>query len=117
LAGAVRDAGRHPSDAQLHRVRIRAKEVRYASEASATLMGKPARQLARAAERLQGLLGDHHDAVAAEEWLRDEGSSPAVAFIAGRLSEQEHRRQRELREQWPKAWRQLDRPRLRRWLR
>jgi len=117
LARDVRDAGRHPSDAQLHRLRIKAKEVRYASEASAALMGKPARQLAAAAEALQGLLGDHHDAVAAEAWLRDQASSPAVAFVAGRLSEREHGRQRELRAQWPKVWRRLARKRLRRWLR
>ena len=33
-------------------------------------MGKPAAELARAAADLQGVLGDFHDAIVAEEWLR-----------------------------------------------
>ena len=117
LARAVGDAGDQPSDAQLHRVRIKAKELRYASEAAAPVIGKPAKRLAKAAERLQELLGEHHDAVAAEGWLRSEASSPMVAFVAGRLSAQQHARQERLRAEWPTVWRGVKDKQLRAWLR
>ena len=107
-------AGAEPSDAGLHRIRIKAKEVRYAAEA---VCGKDARRLANAAKRLQDLLGEHHDAVAAEAWLRDQASSPLVAFAAGRLSAEQHQRQVELREEWPRAWRSLSQKKRRAWLR
>ncbi len=38
----VRRAGKHPSDRQLHRIRIAAKQLRYASEAAAPVMGDAA---------------------------------------------------------------------------
>jgi CHAD domain-containing protein len=117
LEREVDGAGSDPPDAGLHRIRIKAKEVRYASDAAAPVCGKAARRLAKAARRLQDLLGEHHDAVAAEAWLRDEASSPVVAFAAGRLSAEQHYRQEELRSQWRAAWRRLDRPGLRAWLR
>ena len=43
LRQAVRSAGKHPSDDELHTIRIRAKRVRYAADTLAPLMGKSAR--------------------------------------------------------------------------
>jgi len=117
LEREVGDAGNDPPDTELHRIRIKAKEVRYASEAAAPVCGKRAARLAKEARRLQDLLGEHHDAVAAEVWLRDQASSPVVAFVAGRLSAEQHRRQQDLRAHWRPAWRRLQRTRLRAWLR
>ena len=48
-------------------------------------MGDAALQTARRAEALQTVLGDHHDAVAAEEWLRVAAvdGSGMTGFAAG----------------------------------
>ncbi len=70
LRRQVRAAGAEPSDADLHQIRIRAKQLRYAAEAAAPVLGRPVAQLADAAAGLQTVLGDHHDAVVSEEWLR-----------------------------------------------
>ena len=68
---AVKKLGDPPTDEDLHSVRIGAKRCRYAAEAVAPTIGKRARTFARAAADLQQVLGDHHDAVVAEGWLRD----------------------------------------------
>lgn len=117
LAREVDHAGAHPTDAQLHRIRIKAKEMRYASDAATPVIGKPAKRLAKASAQLQDLLGEHHDAVAAEAWLRSEASSPMVAFIAGRLSAQQRARQEALRAEWPAAWQRVRDKQVRAWLR
>ena len=60
----------NPPTSELHQVRIRAKRARYAAEAAAAAIPAAAPHAAAIAE-LQGVLGDQHDAVVAEEWLRD----------------------------------------------
>ena len=123
----VRRAGPHPSPEQLHRIRIKAKQLRYAAEAAVPIIGKPARETASSAERVQTVLGQHHDAVAAEVWLRDEWrgdsaagtaptASPAVSFEAGRLVAETRRRQRKSQRNWTRAWAKLGDPKHRRWL-
>jgi CHAD domain-containing protein len=113
-----RKAGRHPSDRQLHRIRIGAKQLRYAAEAAGPVMGKPARRMARRAETVQTVLGDHHDAVAAAEWLRGAAlhGTGAASFAAGLLTATQQRRQRSLRRQWEGPWRALDAKTTRQWL-
>ena len=59
--GPARPA-RTRTDANLHKVRIRLKDLRYGCETVALVDGGPARKTARAAERLQTKLGDLHDA-------------------------------------------------------
>lgn len=121
-------AGSDPTPAQLHRIRIKAKRVRYAAEAAAPVIGKPARRTATAAERVQTVLGDHHDAVAAEGWLRSEWGEnppetsspiavPALSFEAGLLAAEARRRQAKAQGRWTLAWAELNRPKPRRWLR
>ena len=86
LRRQVGKAGRNPSDHDLHRVRIRAKQLRYASETAAPILGKSARRTAAAAENLQSVLGKHHDAVTAEQWLRRQaraGGRPARRDLPG----------------------------------
>ncbi|HET9691747.1 MAG TPA: CHAD domain-containing protein [Acidimicrobiales bacterium] len=107
LRDEVRALGDHPSDEALHRVRIRAKELRYAAEAASRARPEAA-PLAVAAKGLQTVLGDHHDAVVAEAWLRAAAAAtddPAVAFAAGVLVGDERAEQAALRDAWPDAWR------------
>lgn len=118
LRRQVRKSGHHPSDRRLHRIRIKSKQLRYAAEAAAPVIGKPARRTAKGAEKLQTLLGEHHDAVTAEAWLRGQaqhGISSASAFEAGRLAAEQQRRQRKLRHRWRRTWTPLVPPKHRRW--
>jgi CHAD domain-containing protein len=71
LRGAARAARKEPTDAHLHKVRIRLKDLRYGCDTVALVEGGPARKTAKAAERLQNQLGDLHDAAFAIEWLED----------------------------------------------
>jgi len=117
LCKEVRAADRAPTDRQLHQIRIGAKRLRYAAEAAEAVVGKRARRVATSAEELQTQLGEHHDAVIAEAWLRGraKGASSKVAFSAGILAAEQIRRQQLFREDWQAGWKKVDR-RARAWL-
>ena len=110
----VRAAGRlgpQPEDADLHRVRIEVKRVRYAAEAFSPALGTRADRFAAAARALQELLGEHHDAVVSLAWLTANGigaDDTSVAFAAGRLAEYESRERDRHRDAWPGTWARLD---------
>lgn len=115
----VRKAGSNPSDTQLHKIRIASKQLRYAAEAAEPVIGKAAGRTARQAKDLQTLLGDHHDAVAAEEWLQGvalDGTGSA-GFAAGQLACTTEREQQELRRRWRADWSALATAKSTRWLR
>jgi CHAD domain-containing protein len=80
-----------PSDEGLHRVRIAAKHVRYASESVASVV-PGAEALAAAAEALQELLGEYQDAVVAAAWLR--------SFGRDALADAQRRAAAAVRERW-----------------
>jgi CHAD domain-containing protein len=113
----IRGAGSEPTDLQLHEIRIGAKRLRYAAEAADPVVGKRARRVAAAAEGLQTQLGEHHDAVIAEEWLRKraKGASSKVAFSAGQLASEQIRRQHHFRKNWRAGWKKINRS-ARNWL-
>ena len=105
---AVRRAGDTPTDRALHRIRIRGKRTRYASEVAGLVAGRPARRLAKAAERLQDVLGDQHDAVVAEAWLRDAAAAaPDTRLAAGELVAAERAAARQTRSSWRPRWSKL----------
>ncbi len=114
----MRDAGEHPSDEVLHLIRIRAKRCRYAAEASAPVFGEPAKTFARAVAGLQDVLGEQHDAVVAESWLRQVAISVRrdEAFASGQLVVLERARAAASRERWRVLWAAASRKRLRSWL-
>ncbi|HEX6677406.1 MAG TPA: CYTH and CHAD domain-containing protein [Actinomycetes bacterium] len=118
LRKAVRRAGDEPSDEALHKIRIRAKRLRYAVEAIAPVMGKPARRLAKAAADLQDVLGDQHDAVVAEAWLRRTATNARrdQAVVAGELVALQQAAAARDRARWPKAWKALSKKRMTSWL-
>jgi CHAD domain-containing protein len=118
LRRRVRKAGAHPTDHQLHKIRIAAKQLRYAAEAASPVMGQPAVRTAQRAESLQTVLGEHHDAVAAEEWLRQLGlaADGKTGFAAGLRVAEERRLQRKLRRDWRSVWSSLSSKKATRWL-
>lgn len=115
LKTAVGRVAEDPSDEALHTARIRAKRVRYASEAVAPVFGKRAKAFARAAVSLQDVLGEHQDAVVAAAWLRESAGSGAQAFVAGQLAAIEAAAARDARAAWPDAWKALSRKKIRFW--
>jgi CHAD domain-containing protein len=80
--------------------------------------GKPAVALARAAADLQGVLGDFHDAVVAEAWLRTAAQSATAteALAAGQLVARERDDAARCRVSWQDAWTRLNRKKRRAWL-
>lgn len=91
-----------PPDDDLHRLRIKGKRLRYAAE---LVRGKRAKKVVKAAKKVQNLLGEHQDAVVAEERLRALVAAMAdppadVALVAGRLIERERARRADCRARW-----------------
>jgi CHAD domain-containing protein len=119
LRDVVAALPREPSDAELHRVRVRAKRARYAAELAEGAVGKKASRFVARAKRLQDVIGEHQDAVVARERIQQAlGSSRGarVAFAAGRLVEREDERRRQARAGWLQAWRKLERSGRSAWL-
>ena len=121
LRRRVRKAGNDPSDDRLHRIRIAAKQLRYAAELSEPVVGKPARRTVRSAKALQDSLGDHHDLITTGAWLRATGEAlkadPAASFAAGLLSAGQQRDAAERRGEWRAIWKRAKRKKNRRWMR
>jgi CHAD domain-containing protein len=120
LARTVAALPDEPADDELHQVRLRAKQVRYAAHAVAPVVGEPAVRLADRAKALQQVLGDHQDAVAATTWLQDavtDGAGAEEAWFAGQAALLDAEDRRMARQAWVAAWTALDHRSLRRWLR
>ena len=114
--GMVDGFGLNPTDDQLHRLRIRAKRCRYAAEAVSPVAGKRARSFARAAEAVQEVLGEHHDAVVAAQWLRDQAAAGSLTYVAGQFTALELAAAAGSRARWPDMWQAFSRKKLRTWL-
>jgi CHAD domain-containing protein len=111
LARAAGRLGPESADADLHRLRIEVKRVRYAAEVFTPTFGARARRFAAAAGKLQDLLGEHHDAAVSLAWLTANGigaDDASVAFAAGRLAEHESMERDRHRVAWPKGWARLE---------
>lgn len=117
LRAEVAGLGREPSDAELHRVRILAKRARYAIEAVEAVCGKKAARLAGAVAEVQTVLGDQHDAVVAEEWLRQHTPKRAEqALVVGELVALQRAEAARGRRGWRRAWKHAGDKHLRKWL-
>jgi CHAD domain-containing protein len=102
--------GPAPSNDALHRTRIQAKRLRYATELSAQLLGKDGERVVAAAKKFQDVVGAHQDAVVAEGRIRDavrRARAVGAGLVAGRLIERERARRVESRSALPAAWKQL----------
>jgi CHAD domain-containing protein len=120
-------AGRlRPSDHDeaFHDVRKRAKRARYTAELVAPLIGrgdsKSALGFIRNTTRVQGKLGDHHDASIAleeiESRIEEYKSDDAFVASARSLIELERAASRRSRKAFFQAWEKLDRRKWRDWM-
>jgi CHAD domain-containing protein len=109
-AGAIA-AREGATDEQLHDLRIRAKRCRYAAEAAAAATGKRAASFAKEVAALQEVLGELHDAVVAEQWLRARSESPRIhetaLFATGELVALQRDAAERAREGWPAVWKRV----------
>ncbi len=111
LDRTVNRLGSHPSPEELHALRIIAKRLRYAAEAVAPAVGKPARKFARDAATIQDALGELNDAVVAGVYLTsiaDRLDGPA-AFAGGQMAELLIHDARARDRQWRSAHRAMSR--------
>ncbi len=110
-SGALACRGGVP-DEQLHDLRIRAKRCRYAAEAAAAATGKRAASFAREVAALQEVLGELHDAVVAEEWLRERAQAPRIhdtaLFTTGELVALQRDAAERARAGWPAVWKRVE---------
>jgi CHAD domain-containing protein len=97
---------------------VRGKRARYAGELAEESVGKKARGFVARAKRVQDVLGEHQDAVVADERLRELALSkgdPKVGLVTGRLVERQRERMLRARAQAPKALKQLRRAGRKAW--
>jgi CHAD domain-containing protein len=110
LRKAVERLPEEPRDGDLHAVRIKVKRARYAAELAQPVVGRGAERFIEKTRALQDILGEHQDAVVAEERLRallESARGRRAAFVAGRLVERQRSRRLAARsaflEWWPKV--------------
>jgi CHAD domain-containing protein len=112
LRKAIQAWSPESGDAELHRLRIRLKRARYAAELLAAAGDGGATRFLASAKKLQDVLGEHQDAVVAEERLRalvTPQDSQTTAIVAGRLVERQRARKSFARAQLSKALRKVER--------
>lgn len=93
VSAADRLARGDERDGQWHEARKASKRLRYAAEAAAPVLGRPADRLVAQVKQVQELLGDHQDAVVARPVLREIGIAAHLdgenGFTYGLLHQQQ----------------------------
>ena len=110
LRKAVAKLPRQPSAEKLHAIRIKVKRARYAAELVQPIIGRRAGRFIAMTKKLQDTLGEHQDAVVAEEYLRKvTARTPAAQALAQPLIEQQRKRRKKARAAFGKKWPKLKR--------
>lgn len=103
---------------EFHKVRIRAKKLRYALEVVAATYAKPAARTLSALHKMQAKLGTQHDADVISRYLTQLASdppasfAPATLFLMGRMAEAHARKAARMGGKVERPWRKV---RRRRW--
>ena len=110
LHKTLRQAGHTPNNATFHKIRIKTKRARYASELAEPVVGKPATRFISKARAVQDALGMHQDAIQAEIYVRafvKHSTSARAAFVAGRMVERQRLRREKARGKMDRLLRSL----------
>ena len=105
------DPDQEAADEELHALRIKTKRARYAAELAAPELGKGGKRFIGAAKRLQDVLGEHQDAVVAEERIRTllrRTRGAGAHLAAGRLVERQRARRAAARAGRAAAWAEVE---------
>ena len=103
---------------EFHKVRIRAKRLRYTLDAFGSLYGNAASEYVDALAKLQRVLGEYHDSsvragMFADVVTRGRHVPAATSFLVGRLVERDQREFEKCRRKFAKAYRRIKRRRWR----
>lgn len=118
LRNCARKLTRESSIGEFHKVRVRAKKLRYALEVVAPTYTKPAAKMLAAVHKLQSRLGTQHDADVIARYLTQlvtrppTSFTPATLFLMGRMAEAHARQAVGMGGKIEKPWRKV---RGRRW--
>lgn len=118
LRKCARKLTRESAIGEFHKVRVRAKKLRYALEVVAPTYTKPAEKMLAALHKLQGGLGTQHDADVIARYLTQLASrppasfTPVTLFLMGRMAEAQAREAARMSGKIEKPWRKV---RGRRW--
>jgi len=107
IRNAVEGLATRPTFASLHRIRILAKRLRYAAEAVAFVAGSRTATIAKAAERLQDVLGELNDAISACRLLRRLRTRRELALAANAMLALEIEAVSRARAAWAPAWQKV----------
>ncbi|MDN3294714.1 CYTH and CHAD domain-containing protein [Streptomyces ficellus] len=103
----------HDRDLAMHSARKAAKRARYAAEAAAPALGKPAKRFAKRMKAVQKVLGEHQDSVVARDTLRQLAiqahAAGETAFTWGLLYGQEEARAARCERELPRVWEEATR--------
>jgi CHAD domain-containing protein len=105
---AKRTSTRSP-DEQLHELRICVRRCRYTVETGLHVLGTPAEDLASKLSRLQQALGEQHDAVVAQDYIKRVAAKARATRVGVALLDRERRIDFRCRRAWPKAWAKVKR--------
>jgi CHAD domain-containing protein len=87
------------------------KRARYALELAEPLLGKRAKRFLQLAKPTQDLLGQHQDAVVAEQRLialKQFSRGAGIAYVIGLIVERLRNQQSQVYQQIPKQWERLE---------
>jgi CHAD domain-containing protein len=111
MAEAQRQPAGEDCDRALHETRKAAKRLRYATEAAAPRLGKPAARLRKRLKSVQSLLGDHQDAAVLRPVLRELAGQAHLeggnGFTYGLLYAAEGARAERAEHELPPAWKRM----------
>ncbi|MBA3611339.1 MAG: CYTH and CHAD domain-containing protein [Nitrospirales bacterium] len=96
---------------ELHRTRRLLKRARYALELAEPLLGKRAKRFLHQTKDAQDLLGQHQDAVVAEQRLlalKQHSRGTGIAYVIGLMVERLRNQQSQVYQQIPKQWEKLE---------
>jgi CHAD domain-containing protein len=113
VAKRARKLERHSPAADFHKVRIRAKRLRYAAEFFAPAYGEPAERLVKRLVKVQDVLGELQDGVVADEHIRQAihaaaDTWPAETVLAlGQVVQDNAERAKRLRRRFKKVYEEV----------
>jgi CHAD domain-containing protein len=107
-------------DTLMHTARKAAKRARYVTETLEPVFGRRVSRMAKAAARVQQVLGDHQDCAVTRDYLAGPAfeaiPDPDDRFVLGRLHAREEATSERLRDDYSALFLAADRKALRRWL-
>ncbi len=109
MCKAAKRADTRSPDAKLHELRIRVRRCRYTVETGLHVLGAPAEKLASRLSRLQPALGEQHDAVVAQDYIKRVAAKARATRVGAALLDRERRIDFRCRRAWPKAWAKVQR--------